>query len=98
MRLVGKLNFHGPGLSVPVDDNGSDKSSGSSSSRLRLVLGCSPSAWTNTERKKKIFHQKEYKKAAKNIDAHHLGPRQQYHWPVPMGYYKIVNIKTSSSE
>lgn len=37
-----------PGFSVPVDDNGSDKSSGSSSSssRLRLVLGCSPSAWT----------------------------------------------------
>lgn len=47
-----KIEFK-PGLSVPVEDNGSDKSSGSSSSssRLRLVLGCSPSGCANSRTK-----------------------------------------------
>lgn len=37
-----------PGLIVPVEDNGSDKSSGSSSAS-RLVLGCSPSGWMHSK-------------------------------------------------
>lgn len=50
-----KINFK-PGLSVPVDDNGWDKSSDSSSSMFRLVLGCSPSGCIKSETKTKQIY------------------------------------------
>lgn len=53
MALI-KINFK-PGLSVPVDDDGADKS-GSSSPMLRLVLGCSPSGCSKSETKEKQIY------------------------------------------